>query len=169
MRRGVIRSSERGSALLIITFVLIVVLAGGLAGIAVTNGELAGARGTRIRTTTDACADAAVERLRAMLPNVPTFDATAGTMSIGSQSLPYRAGHVDGDGTEATIVEVSPSSFDMGSLYKGLNITNTMGTVMGGNLAEGLRILRLTAVCGDDNVYGKREVEVLLRYGTPTN
>ncbi len=168
--RDVARSkAERGAALLVVTVVLIIILAAGLAGVALTSGELAGAAGVRVRATTDNCADAAVERLLAMLPNKPTFDETERTMSVGGSNFTMRAGHLAGsDGTD-TVVELDPSSFDMGALYKGLNITNTMGTVMGGNLAEGLRILKLTARCDGGTTYGKREAQIILRYGTPTN
>ena len=157
---------ERGASIIVVTVVLVVVLIGGLAAIAITSGQLSRTRGFRLQAADQACAEAGLQRLRASLPTVPdSFDATEGTVATMDGTLTYRAGHYSGDGA-ATIDVLGQSEFDASSLYVGENITNMLGSTGTEYLATGLNMLRITTVCGGPG-YGQREVETILRYGTP--
>jgi type II secretory pathway pseudopilin PulG len=160
-----IAKGERGSSLILVVIVLVVTLIGGLAAVAITSGQLAKSRGFRVQALDQACAEAGLARVRASLPNIPTFDDSEGTISAGATTLTYRAGHYDGDGT-AAIEVLDPGSFDSSSLLAGENITNVLGTG-GGDLGTSVHVLRITAVCGATG-HGEREVETIFRYGLPT-
>src|SRR5687768_5071294 len=103
MNRG-----SRGATLLFVSFMLIIVLVGGLAAVAVTSGELAGSRGHRSRAATEACANAAIERIRSLLSNTINGGTiaqadTVGTVTVGGTTLTYRAGHFGAPATNPLI------------------------------------------------------------------
>ena len=157
-----IRQNERGASLIVVVVVLVVILIGGLAAIAVTSGQLSKTRGFRTKAVDEACAEAGLARMRAMMPNVSSFDATEGTISGSGIELTYRAGHYDGDGTSPLEV-LDPSTYDASSLYVGENIANVLGSGGGGNLSTGVHLIRMTAVCGGTG-HGTREVETIFKY-----
>jgi hypothetical protein len=148
---------------MVVVIVLAVVLVGGLAAVAVTSGELAGSGAVRTKAVTAACAEAAVERIRGMLPNVDITQVT-GTMSVGSSSLNYGPDVVGSD--EVALTALSPDQYDGSANYEGENITNKLvsGVIGSGANTAGIRMYRLTAVCSGPS-YGRREVEVVMRYG----
>lgn len=158
--------SERGMALIFVTILLVVVLVGGMALVATTSGELSSSRGYRARAVTDACAEAALQKVRALMPDVTfsQFDGTGGQLPVGSTTLTYRPSHYTGDG-DAPVVILDAAQFDVSALFAGENITNVMGTVAGGNLQEGINVVSTTVVCGGGG-YGTREMQVVFRYGT---
>ncbi len=147
--------------MLVVVIVLALVLAGGLAAVAITSGELSGTQGYRTRITTEACAQLAIERIRALIATGNLgidFAATAGTTTIGSTTLSFRGGHYNNDGaTPVTVLD--PGSYDVTSNYEGENATNSMG---GGAISR--KVLSTTAICSGPG-YGTREVQVVFRYG----
>ncbi len=151
---------ERGAALLLVTIILIVVLVGGLAAVAVTSGELSSSRGYRTRQVSEACANIALEKVRATLemPDLTAELATSGTITAGGSSLDYKVGHY-GTGVAAVRV-LDAASFDTASLDAGENITNSLAP--GGGLKQ---VLAVTAVCPGQSPnttgYGEREVELI--------
>lgn len=156
---------ERGAALLTVVMILIVVLIGGLAAIAITNGELGSSRAFRGQAATEACANAALERVRALLPDA-TFDETAGSLAVGESTFAFRGSHYTGDRGSSPIVALDATNFDANALYQGENITNNMGTVTG-SMAEGYRVLSTTAICAGPG-FGAREMQFVFRYGVST-
>lgn len=161
------RRAERGAALILVVIIVVVMLIGGLALVGVTNSELSSSRGYRSRAVTDACVEAAVEKVRALLPNVPitAFANTGGQLAVGGQTLTYTPGHITGPSTVA-IYTLDGSQFDISALYAGENITNVMGTAASSSTDDALRIVTSTVVCSGNN-YGTREMQVVFRYGTP--
>ena len=151
---------ERGAALITVVFVLLVVLVGGLAAVALTSGELESSRGHRIHATADACAQAAVERVRAQLPNASvTVADSRGTLGA---EYSYTAGHYGETlaDTEMPYVSLDASNFDMTSLYEGERAGNTLG-----NLGA-LKVVSITATCSGPGG-SQHEVQLILRYGVP--
>ncbi|HSI04272.1 MAG: hypothetical protein ACAI38_15980 [Myxococcota bacterium] len=161
------RASERGAALILVVILVVVMLIGGLALVGVTNSELSSSRGFRAHAVTDACVEAAVEKVRALLPDVQvaSFSSTGGDLAVGSQTLHYEPGHITGPSSVA-VYALDGSQFDIAALYAGENITNVMGTTATGTSGEALRIISSTVVCSG-NGYGTRELQVVFKYGTP--
>jgi hypothetical protein len=152
---------ERGMALIVVVFVLIAVLAGGLAAIALTSGELAGTYGHRSRAVAESCAQAAIEKIRTRMPTFTVGDI-ADTYALPSGStLTISATHNGlGDGV-SPVIDVPTTSYDMTAMLAGENVTNNMGTV-----GSGIRIVTVVATCsGPGN--STQEVQVLMRYGVP--
>lgn len=172
-----IRKAERGVALLTVAVVMVVALVLGLAAVAITSGELSSSRGFRTRAATDACVEAAVEKIRNLLPSAEVtafgdiasstwFDGSQGSWVTPSGTMKHGPGHYSGPADEA-FIELDATDVDLSALFMGENITNVMGTVRGGSLAEGYHVLSAVAVC-EGAGSGKREMQLVVRYGTPT-
>ena len=162
--------AERGAALLVVTFLLVIVLVGGLAAVAVTSGELASSSSYRARAATEACAQAAIERIRALVTDTMTASATEGTIDVGGRVLRYRSGHY-GVASLEPLTELTPDQFDPTALVEGMNITNNLwqggggGGSGGGLCTSGVHILTTTVTCSGDG-FGEREIQLVLRCGT---
>ena len=160
---GGYKPGERGVALVVVIFVLIVVLMGGLAGVALTSAELSGTYGFRSRQVTESCAQAAIDKIRAGLPSL-TVGGVADSFALPNGcTVSIRAGHVDGlhgmASTDSPLLDVPAGSYDAASLNSGENITNAMGTAGGGK-----RLVSAIATCtGLGN--SKQEIELVFRYG----
>ena len=152
-----LKVTERGSALLVVSFVLIIVLVGGLAAVAVTSGELSSSRGYRTRQVTRTCAEAAIEHARA---RKQVSDVKQVTDTLGN--LTYRTGHYGDASAQDTFEPLDASSFDAVALFEGENITNAMFD----GSSEDLQILAATATCSGSG-YGEREMELIFMYGNP--
>lgn len=155
---------EQGAALLVVMCVMLAVLVGGLAAVAVTSGELGGAGGYRTRQTTEACAAAGLEKMRSLMP-AATFADSEGSVNAGV-TLSYKAGHFDGPKGSEPFVVLDVSQYDAAALYAGQNITNMLGKAAGGDLRNSLNLISTTAVC-EGVGHGKREMQLVFRYGTP--
>lgn len=161
-----IRRSERGVALVVVVFILIIVLAGGLAAVALTSGELSSTYGYRTRMVAEECAQAAIEKIRAKLPEltVGEIEDTAFPLPSGG-TVTIRAGHIDGlhglAAGDSPIYELDPSSYDSAALLSGENITNSMGTA-----GAGLRLMTVVATCEAGG--SRQEIQLVLRYGAAT-
>jgi Tfp pilus assembly protein PilX len=129
-------TSERGTALIVVSFVLIIILVGGLAAIAVTSGELSSSRGYRTRQVTRTCAEAAIERARAI---VATTTQASGTLG----NLTYQTGHYGDSSAQDTLTPLDAGSFDVVALFEGENVTNAMFD----GSSSGLQVLAATATC----------------------
>jgi len=166
--RPVVPRSERGMALLIVVVVLIVVLAGGLAAISLSSGELSGAGGYRGRAGAQACAQAAVEKIRAKLSNpvAPTAADINETLTVAGGTLILRSGHmgVAGSSTDGASTNLDATSYDAASMFDGEALTNRLA---GGGGSGGLQVKSLVATCSGPG-FGEVEVQVILRYGVPT-
>ena len=160
-----VTGAQRGASLIVVVVILAVVLVGGLAAVAITGGQLSKTRGFRTKAIDQACAEAGLRRMRAMLPTIANHDATEGTITSGGTTLTYRAGHYDGDGANPFEV-LEAEEFDVNSLFVSENITNVLGTTGGTDISTGIHVIRLTTVCGADG-HGEREVETIVRYGLP--
>ena len=172
-RLVVIRRSERGAALLLVSVLMVIVLVGGLAAVAVTSGELASARGYRARQVAMACAEAGLAQVRATIPDVTNAKIVDGTFKIGAvnSAVRYRAGHYDtGNIAQDAVSVLDPSSFDAAALLEGENITNNLGLSGGvgedGSITD-MAVLGVTSTCGGSG-YGAREMEMVFLWGTPT-
>jgi hypothetical protein len=175
------RASERGASLLVVTFVMVLILVGGLAAVALTSSELSGARGYRTRAVTEDCAIQAARRLQAMatdVTNPPTFANTSGSIGLGTTtgsnptySFNYAVGHYDDPGVDgtnqadgspkSTLRLVSASSMDMAAFCEGTNVSN----ILCGNGSGGAGVVAATATCKGSG-FGEREVEVIFQTGT---
>lgn len=176
--RGFVDQGERGAALIVVMFVMLSVLVGGLAAVAVTSGELSGAAGFRTRETTEACAEAGLEKIRALMPNATSFSEAAGTLSSGV-TLSYRPGHYNDQGDdhqdESAITILDPSQYALGALMQGSNVTNGLAVGSGaspsgddaddGDLRTQINVISTTAICRGDK-HGVREMQLIFRYGT---
>lgn len=160
--KPLIPASERGVALIVVVVVLVIVLVGGLAAVAVTSGELSGARGYRSRQTTRACAEAGLELARSNLPDETAAAAAASSLAgQANRTFSFGAGHY-GDSTADNLAVLSAESYDAASLLSGRNVTNTLGS--SGSGLEGFQIMSLTSTCSAAG-YGEQEVQVIFRYG----
>ncbi len=148
-------SRERGAALIVVSFIMAIVLVGGLAAIAISSAELSSSRGYRTRQTAQACAQAGLEHARATLP-----DDTA-TGALGS--LTYMTAHYGDSSATNTVMALEASSFDAASLYDGENVTNSLG---GGGGSGGVQVMSVIAKCSGSG-YGEREMQMIFRYGNP--
>jgi len=152
---------QRGMALIVVVFVLVAVLAGGLAAIAITSGELAGTYGHRSRAVAESCAQAAIEKIRTRMPTFTVGDiADTYTLPSGS-TLTLSAAHNGLSASASPVIDVPTTSYDMTAMLAGENVTNNMGTV-----GSGIRLVSVVASCtGPGN--STQEVQVILRYGVP--
>lgn len=148
---------ERGAALVIVSFIMAILLVGGLAAVAITSGELASSRGYRSRQVTQACAQAGLEHVRAALVDTPAdeieIEETLGPVT-------YRTAHYGG--LASTVTELSASSYDSAGLYDGENVTNAIS----GGGSGGVQVLAVTTQCSGSG-FGEREMQMVFRYGTP--
>ena len=147
---------QRGTALLVVSFVLIIILVGGLAAVAVTSGELSSSRGYRTRQVTRTCAEAALERTRAIV----AAGTTQATGSLGT--LTYQTGHYGDTSAQDTLVALDAGSFDVVAMFEGENVTNALFD----GSASGLQVLSATATCAGSG-YAEREMEMIFMYGNP--
>ena len=165
------QQSERGAALLLVTFILIVVLVGGLAAVAITTGELNSSRGFRTREAALACGGAALQNIRSQMPtwaassDWTSANAWSDTLQVaaGGTSLTTKSGHYSG--TMTSIAPIDSKSFDASALFSGANIANKLAGSGGG-----MQVIRATAICVDTSImpaYPTREVETIFRYGIP--
>jgi Tfp pilus assembly protein PilV len=166
------KRSERGAALLLVSFIMVIVLVGGLAAVAVTSGELASSRGYRTRQITLSCANGGLERIRANMPDFSAASAVSQGLTIGStvDAVTMRAGHYASSGTpQASVEALDPSDYDAAALFTGENITNVLlGAPAGGGVGSddaGLQVVGATAVC-EGSGFGAREMQVIFRYGS---
>lgn len=154
--------SERGAALLLVSFMMVIVLVGGLAAVAVTSGELASSRGYRTRQITLSCANGGLERIRANMPDVDVATGVNEGLTLNgiADAVTMRAGHYSSTGTpQASVAAIDTSDYDVSALFSGENITNVIGG------SEGPKAYRATAVC-EGSGFGAREVQIVFRYGT---
>lgn len=161
------KRSERGAALLLVSFIMVIVLVGGLAAVAVTSGELASSRGYRTRQITLSCANGGLERIRANMPDISAASVVSQGLTIGgtANAVTASAGHYGG--TPPTSVRaLDTSEYDAAALFTGENITNVLGTGGGGGGNDaGLQVIGATAVCQGSG-FGAREMQTIFRYGT---
>ena len=160
------RAGERGASLIVVTVVLLVILVGGLAAVAVVNGQLERSRGYRTQEASEACARAALERARAYLPTNPAGSDITSSVAVPGAGLTYYAGHYSAKNlsTTNTAIEVlDPSTFDASALYQGENIANVLGAGSGA-MDEGVHVLKVTTICEGPH-YPAREVETIFKFG----
>lgn len=165
-------AKSRGMALLVVVFVMLVILVGGLAAVALVSGDLSSAGGYRARSVADSCAAQALYQLHALTTdptNPPQYTAAAGNLSLGSGgTLPFAIGHYDHPGVDGSSPPVwrtvSGQFLDSRSFYEGQNVTNL---VPGGGMA--LQVVAATAICGGGSSgYGQREMEIITTTGSST-
>lgn len=143
---------------MVVTVILVIVLVGGLALVAVTSGEVGFAGGYRSREAARTCADAAVEHSRAILP-----DTTAISRSAGN-GLTYMTGHLGTTSATATATDVPAESVDFSSVLEGENVTNSLPGSSGGGSA--MRVMSVVTKCSGTGT-GDREMELIFRFGVP--
>jgi FlaG/FlaF family flagellin (archaellin) len=175
---------ERGVALVVVVFVLIAVLAGGLAAIAIASGELAATYGYRTHATTGACAQAAIEKIRARMPTLTANDvyetyAVTDPTSGKAFNVTITARHIDEsnsssvlrtNATSSPLIVAPDGSYDAAALSTGGDITNRLLPVSSSSAGAstlGLHVYSVVATCeGPGN--SKQEVQLIMRYGIPT-
>ncbi|MBI5510362.1 MAG: hypothetical protein HY903_16525 [Deltaproteobacteria bacterium] len=160
------RGGEHGMALLVVVVIMAIILVGGLAAIAITSGELDSSRGFRARAVTQLCAEAALEQIRAAMPDEAAANLVRdGAITVGASSLSYQAGHYASGSAQVGVKAVSASGYDAAALYSGQNITNSLGPTAGTS-PGGVKVVSATATCKGTG-YPEREVQIVFRYGTP--
>lgn len=163
---------ERGQVMIVVMFVMLVILVGGLAAVALTSSELTATGGYRTRATGDQCAAQALYRLRAATSDIgslPSYGATSGNVQVGGASVPYYIGHYltqlnAGVPTSSQPVwrQISAQYVDLRAALQGQNATNLIGT--GSGLTQ--QFFAGTAVCGGSSGYGAREIEIITSFTT---
>jgi hypothetical protein len=160
------RKHERGATLILVTVLLVIMLVGGLALVALTSGEVTGSRGFRTKESTEACADAGLQKMRSLLPDSNASAGVSSSVAVpGGNTLTFRSGHYTGGAATTSGVEVlDQTTFDSSGLYDGQRITNQVtGSTTAG---YGVRMLAMHATCGGAGS-GETETEMVFRYGIP--
>jgi hypothetical protein len=155
---------ERGIALLVVTVILVIVLVGGLAAVAITSGQLDSSRGFRARQSSQSCAEAGLEKIRAVMPDLAAANLVTGSLNAGG-ALTYAAGHYAGASGGTAVETLSPAAFDGAALFSGENITNSLGAgAVGSGSSVGVGLYSATSVCSGTGS-PPREMEIVFRYG----
>jgi hypothetical protein len=177
--KRLIPAAERGQVMLIVMFVMLVILVGGMAAVALTSSELTASGGFRTRSVGDQCAAQALYQLRSAttdVGNLPGYTSGIGygTVPISSANVPYFIGHYNTslntsgqpNTTQPTWRAISSQYIDLRSQLQGKNATNVIGT--GSGLTQ--QVFAGTAVCGGvGSGYGAREMEVITTFTTLGN
>ncbi len=160
-------------AILLVAFVLVMVLIGGLAAVAVTSGEISSSGGYRVRALTETCARAAADRVAQLLPDTEAVKAASGTMG----SLSFHVGHILSKNPKGDVIPVVRL---LGKNAKGQDTVDR--TALAGMYGEmttnalpgsssgtgGYDVYGVTVVCSGNGL-SPREVEIIVRYGLPTS
>jgi hypothetical protein len=159
---------ERGVALVVVVFVLIAVLAGGLAAVAIASGELAATYSYRSRAVVESCAQAAVEKVRAKLPTLTVADLEESFALPNGTSVKISARHMDESTTgtlrisssSSPLLPVASNTYDVSAFGNGMNVTNDLAS----SGSTGMKIYSVVVTCEGPGG-AKQEVQLLMRYG----
>ncbi len=160
-RNIIVPARERGMSLVVVTFVLIAVLAGGLAAVAIASAELSSTYGYRSRAVIDSCAQAAIEKVRAKLPDLTVADIGDSFPLPNGGTLTISGVHGSLQPTDSPLVDLPAGGFDTAAFSSGENVTNSL------QVGAGRRLMTVVATCtGPGN--SRQEIQLVLTYGVPT-